>query len=198
MSRVKNAKPISDIPWADMLYYDETSPSCLRHKSDKIRSNNLSVARHAGEVAGNVNKENGYWVYCSSLYGNFQVHRIIWFLCHKEDVPANSIIDHVDGNKLNNKISNLRLVTEAENTRNVPMYKSNTTGTTGVYLDRKYKESYYWKASWMDLDGKQRTKSFSITKLGDELAFQLACEHRNSMIDELNSLGAGYSDRHGK
>jgi len=198
MRRVKNAKPVSNIPWSDMLYYDETSPSCLRHKSDKIRPNNLSVARYAGEVAGNVNKENGYWVYCSALYGNFQCHRIIWFLSYNEDVPVNSIIDHVDGDKLNNKISNLRLVSEAENTRNVPMYKNNTTGTTGVYLDRKYKEFYYWKASWMDLDGKQRSKSFSITKLGDDVAFKLACECRNNMIEELNSLGAGYSDRHGK
>ena len=85
---------------------------------------------------------------------------------------------------------------------NTKMYKNNTTGVVGVYLDNKKDRKggikEYYKASWMELDGKQKTKAFSVDTYGKEEAFKLACECRARIIEELNSQGAGYTERHGK
>lgn len=195
-------KPLEGIPWSEMLYYDETSPSCLRHKTDKIRPNNKSVARYAGDVAGNKNKYSNYWCYSSSEYGTFQCHRIIWYITYGHDIPNGKVVDHIDGNRGNNLLSNLRLIDYQDNTRNAKMYSSNTTGITGVYLDNKRDKfnvsRFYWKASWIEIDGKQKTKAFSIDKFGNDEALKLAIAFRSEQIARLNAEGAGCSDRHGK
>ena len=49
-----------------------------------------------------------------------------------------------------------------------------------------------------ELDGKYRTKSFNINKLGVMVAFRDAVMYREKMIKEFNKQGAGYSERHGK
>lgn len=47
-------------------------------------------------------------------------------------IPEKCEIDHEDHNKLNNKWNNLRIVTKQGNSTNLPKYKSNTSGVTGV------------------------------------------------------------------
>jgi hypothetical protein len=201
MKRVKGAKEMFHIPWSDMVYYDETSPSGLRHARDVTYGNGNTLYRaRKGAVAGSIAKSN-YYVYGSSQYGVFQVHRIIWILCNGSDIPHDSLVDHVDGNKQNNKLSNLRLLKEASNTRNAKLYSNNTSGIVGVYFDTKTFGNKlprdYWKASWMELDGVQKTKAFSIEKFGMLPAMKMACEYRLEQIKKLNNEGAGYTDRHG-
>lgn len=57
---------------------------------------------------------NGYKC-VTILKKSYKVHRIIWFL-ENEKWPR--VIDHIDGNKTNNKISNLRSVSERVNQQN--------------------------------------------------------------------------------
>lgn len=198
MAKAKGAKPMAHIPWHEFLYYDETSPTFIRHKTDK--HNGVTVKRKAGDVAGTNNGE-GYIRYVSSEYGNFAVHRIVWILHHGGDIPDNYLVDHIDGNIRNNNINNLRLVLEADNSRNAKVYSNNTSGKVGVYFDTKYAANgtpnYYWKAAWMELDGKQKTKCFSIKKLGMLEAQYAASVYRDEQIKKLNALGADYTDRHG-
>jgi len=52
----------------------------------------------------------------------YLVHRLI-YLMHNGFIPE--FIDHIDGNKNNNKIENLRPATRAENYWNVPARKTN-------------------------------------------------------------------------
>lgn len=42
-------------------------------------------------------------------YKTYPVHRVIWSLVNGED-PGSDVIDHIDGDKLNNNIDNLRKV----------------------------------------------------------------------------------------
>lgn len=58
-------------------------------------------------------------------------HRIIWEM-HNGDIPADLCIDHIDGNKLNNHIENLRLVTLSINQRNSKVPRNSKTGIMGV------------------------------------------------------------------
>lgn len=60
------------------------------------------------------------------------VHRIAYELYHSE-LLLDYVIDHIDQNKLNNSISNLRKVTRAENNRNLGKRITNTSGHSGVY-----------------------------------------------------------------
>jgi hypothetical protein len=63
----------------------------------------------------------------------YSAHRIIFFM-HKGFCPQ--FIDHIDGNRSNNKIENLRPATINENARNSKKPSHNTSGYKGVCWDK--------------------------------------------------------------
>ncbi len=91
---------------------------------------------------------------------------------------------------------NCEWVPQERQARNKRKMKNNTSGKTGV----QYKDSNNsWVATWRrPMSNKPKTKSFSINKYGDELAFFMASEYRDQQILLLNLEGAGYSENHGK
>jgi hypothetical protein len=98
----------------------------------KISVNGHGGKRNVGDVAGWLNG-SGYWcVGGKHIPGGKQfAHRVIWSLCNGE-IPKGMTIDHIDGNKGNNKIENLRCVTHQENLKNVRRLRTNTSGVVGV------------------------------------------------------------------
>ena len=173
-----------------LLYYDESSESYLRWLDNKH-----SGIKPSG-VAGSLDNTTGY--YRVGVAGKlYYVHRIVWVL-NKGSLLSGENIDHLDGNKVNNNISNLRKCSQSANMRNVRMNSNNTSGKTGVCFNGSS-----WVAAWripvgrLKIRSKTKTKSFSINKYGEEAAFELACEYRDKMIEYLNSKGRGYTERHG-
>lgn len=80
---------------------------------------------------------NGYVK--TTFEGNwYYVHQLIWFL-ENDGVWPKGMLDHINGNRSDNRISNLRDVTNSENSHNStkPGNKS-TTGLRGVarYMDK--------------------------------------------------------------
>lgn len=63
-------------------------------------------------------------------------------LLHRLLIPNKSMIDHIDGNPLNNKKNNLRACSNSENVKNVGKYTNNTSGFKGVSW-HKYVKKYH-------------------------------------------------------
>lgn len=60
----------------------------------------------------------------------YAVHRVVWAVVH--GTWPDTSLDHIDHDKRNNRIENLRLAGAGENQRNLSQYRNNTSGRTGV------------------------------------------------------------------
>lgn len=82
----------------------------------------------------------GYWKVRLSQAGlveDCMVHQLVWMLFSEDRMPNKTeTIDHVDGNKLNNHINNLRRISLSENVK-AALYetKTNTTAKTVAQYD---------------------------------------------------------------
>lgn len=69
-------------------------------------------------------------------------HQLAWAYVH--GCLPNCDIDHINGDKSDNRIANLRLATRSQNMQNTGMRSSNTSGYKGVHF---YKRTGQWIAS---------------------------------------------------
>lgn len=75
---------------------------------------------------------------------SYFAHRIIYAMYYDDIMCDASLqIDHIDGNRANNCISNLRLVSMTENNRNKAVSVRNKSGVAGVFWYAKRKK---WRA----------------------------------------------------
>lgn len=123
-------------------------------------------------------------------YGNIKQHRIIASLYNGRTINPEEIVDHLDGNTLNNGEDNIRLVDYEDNSRNQKLWNTNTSGIKGVTKLLNKDGSLYYRAQWWDGE-KRKNKSFSFSKYGEDEAFRLACEVRKAEIEKLG----GYIER---
>jgi hypothetical protein len=95
----------------------------------------------AGKPAGSSGSGGEGYSYVTIDLRPCKAHRLAWLL-HYGVMPA-EYIDHINGDKLDNRIANLRLCTNAENMRNRAAPRSNSSGYKGVYFEAYTKR---WKA----------------------------------------------------
>ncbi len=101
-------KEITEI-LADVLAPDVHSPSGLVWKSSV--ANRIKIHGCAG-----THGKDGYWAV--QIKGKkLAAHRVLWWLLNGE-IPVGQCIDHIDGNRGNNRPENLRLCTRAQNNWN--------------------------------------------------------------------------------
>lgn len=185
-------KDYCTVDWKSLVYYSEDSPSGLRWKTDRKNCSGSTMAAKDA-VAGSLSNK-GYWVIPSSG-SYYKVHRVVWLLHHK-DISTKFQIDHKDRNRENNKIENLREIALELNRRNISKQSNNSSGITGVHW-RNTRGITYAVAKYHK-EGSAQIKLFSVNRLGLLESFALACKHREDAIKELNQLGYGYSNTHGK
>ena len=102
-----------------------------------------------------VNSSVEKWGYCTVTLckpgkkKTFKIHRLVAlaFIDNADDKP---FIDHIDRNKQNNHISNLRWASVSENSKNVGIRKNNVSTRTGVTF---MKSRGKWQAS-ISINGK--------------------------------------------
>lgn len=73
----------------------------------------------------------GYYKIRLSNNGNvkdFMIHKLVYELFSGLRIPESCVIDHIDGNKLNNHIDNLRCITNSENVL-AALYETKTNAT---------------------------------------------------------------------
>lgn len=110
----------------------------------------------------------------------YYAHRLIWAYVYGEHPKGE--IDHKNRVRWDNRISNLQDVSKKTNARNKNMLSNNTSGVTGVYLDKK---SGKWCAEVM----KNRKKYY----VGRFVNIEAAKQARYEKMIEL-----GFAESHGE
>lgn len=92
-----------------------------------------------GQIAGTIKGTDGY---CKIIIDKKQytAHRLAWLYVHGY-LPEGQI-DHINHVRADNRIDNLRDVTQSENQRNATKREDNTSGTTGVNWHKRDKRWY--------------------------------------------------------
>ena len=189
---LKENKPTID-KISHFFQYSENSSTGLIWKELPSKFCTFKQNAEAGSIKYCENKPNGFQVTVNKCC--YVVTHVIWYLLNEELLSPDEVIDHIDGNPLNNKKDNLRKVLREVNARNTSKNKNNKTGYTGVTT--KTHRGFVSFVASVCSKGKKTTKDFSTNKFGYDEAFRLACEWRENAIKELNEQGAGYTERHG-
>jgi hypothetical protein len=97
--------------------------------------------RRAAHIpAGVQNSVKGY-IRITVDYKAYPRHRLVWAYFYGD--PGAMLVDHINGNRSDDRIENLRLASESDNRRNSKFYRTNTSGYKGVTLEKSVNK---WKA----------------------------------------------------
>lgn len=137
----------------------------------KVRRNSHGRAVNPGDVAGTINKD-GYVVI--NFSGKLWRGQRLAHLFMTGDVPPKGIdMDHINGNRADNRWANLRTVTRSQNNYNMGISKRNVSGVKGVSWVAKREK---WLAR-LKVEGK-------IIHLGEFKDKQLAIAARKAGEDK--------------
>ena len=124
----------------------------FQHCNPAIRAQKTWNTRYAGNKVGTPHyRYNYHYLYTRILGTPLKVHRIAWAL-HYGEWPKNHI-DHVNGDGSDNRICNLSSVDMEKNMKNKSRYSTNTTGYSGVTLQKnnRYKARISVNGNWVHL-----------------------------------------------
>ncbi len=149
--------------------------SAMFNETRQTRDHNAAIwnGRYAGKTATSI-AVTGYRE--TSIFAvKVSAHRLIWMMVHGE-WPQN--IDHINGDRTDNRIANLRNVSTEENNRNLSRRVTNKSGCTGVY--------------WVSSHGKWRA-SIGTRIIGMFLSKEAAIAARKAA-----EVSEGYHQNHGR
>lgn len=162
------------------LYINNESPSGLSWKTDRYSGRNLRLCKYkAGTPAGFIN-DQGYWLVRLNK-NSYLAHRIIMILSGNS--VDGMVIDHINNNRADNRIENLRIVSRMVNNLNTTIRKDNTSGVSGVHFNPK---SRTWYCRWPE-NGKRQVKMFSTILHGFIPAQAMAIKARLEADDRLGN-----------
>jgi hypothetical protein len=142
----------------ELLSY-EPETGIFRWKVARTNSNKV------GDIAGY--SEGRYWKIGIGKTKHY-AHRLAWAMVYGE-MPKQHI-DHINGDKLDNRIANLRLADKSQNGANRGKQKDNTSGFKGVYW-HKQNQGY---AAEIRIKNKKHYLGIFDTAIAAHFAYRLA------------------------
>lgn len=132
MTNTNRDRLVNDITQEELQaafrYVKSTGKLFWKKREGKGRNTASFNARFAGKEAGWLNPVTGYTIV--HFKGRPRhMHRLIWTLVHGQ---TDMFIDHINADKTDNRLKNLRLATKRDNSRNRGKTKANTSGFKGV------------------------------------------------------------------
>ena len=133
----------------------------------------ISTRRGKAKILNQQVNASGYYVV--TIYRDVKrysklVHRLV-AVAYLPDYSEELQVDHIDGNRKNNNLNNLRMVTCRDNSRNRHDY------LCGIEFAMKYVVCH-----WSDDRNKLHTIYFSINRYGFAFAFLMATNLREEMV----------------
>lgn len=110
----------------------------------------------------------------------YRLHRVIWIFMFGH-IPEGFYIDHINGNKIDNRLENLRLVTNSQNQQNRPAPKNSSSGYRGVTW---HKQAGKWMAR-ICCNNQRKTIGFFDTS---EAAYEAYKEEAKKNFTHANRL----------
>lgn len=135
-------------------------------------------AKNAGKLADSTNR-HGYRTTCL-FKRQYPSHRLV-IAMETGEMPPDEV-DHINGDRADNRLANLRVVDKSENMRNQKLREDNSSGVCGVYWN---KAANKWQA-YIKIDGKVRYLGV-FANIKDAAACRRKAEAE-----------AGYHENHGK
>ena len=137
-----------------------------------------AVRFKAGTAAGGLDSQ-GYWRIMINGK-DYSAHRLAWL--HVFGVWPERQIDHINENKSDNRLENLRLATQSENSSNRGAQKNNTSGFKGVVWHKHKKK---WMAQ-IRAGGKQKYLGLFSSA---ESAYAAYCESASDLHGDFANTG---------
>lgn len=120
---------------------------------DKTSGNILRTLKNGKEVTcGSFDPTTGY-LRMGFEGRRYYVHRIVWAIHNSDSLPKGDI-DHIDGNRTNNKIENLRDVSRRENAINKQMHRDGRE--PGITYDKYRKNNPWYARTTLTVNGELR------------------------------------------
>ena len=161
-----------DLAWANSRFTYDAETGTLRWRVYR------GPRAAAGAEVGHTNHYGYRMVHADGKMHT--VHRVIWLMIYGS-YPKHQI-DHVDGDRLNNRVSNLRDVLPVQNSKNAKVSDRSLSGIPGVRWDEKIQK---WE-SVVYVDRK-RVRLGNFTGLLDAAAARKSAERNH-----------GYHENHGR
>lgn len=172
------------MPMANKFPSPEELHSLLRYEGGSLfwreRSNGKFDKQFANKEAGCKKRPDGYSVVA---YGksHLMIHRVVWTMFNRQMVKGEDI-DHINGDRSDNRIENLRLCSRSDNLKNAQKRKDNTSGYKNVNWNEATKS---WRVKFR-VAGK--TKCFGLYKDLNE-AVDVSKVIRNSLHGQFANHG---------
>lgn len=189
-------KEIKNESWVDCFYTKDYQVSSFGAVRSVNRISKFNSIFYKGKVLKQFKRPSGYLKVNITVNGrqkSFDVHRLV--IISFKGLKVNMVVNHINCNKQDNRLTNLEWVTKAKNSNDTPRNRKNKTSKfVGVYFDKKRKGFNKFKAHIRLL---KKTKTLGYFK--EEIEAALAYDNFlniNNIKDRVrnfkNHLGEAY------